>query len=92
MAAGISDRLWSVEDIANLVETAAPKPGKRSLQASRRRNFKLRHYRRLTRIASQLLAAVQDVVAAWTEIILSGRTSRRDPGALPPHALAPARA
>lgn len=56
MAAGISDRLWSVEDIANLVETAAPKPGKRSLQASRRRNFKLRHYRRLTRIAAGLPA------------------------------------
>lgn len=29
MAAGVSDRLWSVEDIANLVESAAPKPGKR---------------------------------------------------------------
>lgn len=29
MAAGVSDRLWSVEDITNLVEAAAPKPGKR---------------------------------------------------------------
>lgn len=29
MAAGVSDRLWSVEDIAALVEAATPKPGKR---------------------------------------------------------------
>ena len=29
MAAGVSDRLWSVEDIANLAEAAAPKPGRR---------------------------------------------------------------
>jgi len=29
MAAGVSDRLWSVEDIAELVEAAAPKPGPR---------------------------------------------------------------
>lgn len=29
MAAGVSDRLWSVEDIAALVEAAAPKPGRR---------------------------------------------------------------
>jgi IS1 family transposase len=29
MAAGVADRLWSVEDIANLVEAAEPKPGKR---------------------------------------------------------------
>lgn len=29
MAAGVSDRLWSMEDIAALVEAAAPKPEKR---------------------------------------------------------------
>ena len=29
MASGVSKTLWSVEDIANLVEAAAPKPGKR---------------------------------------------------------------
>ena len=29
MAAGISDRLWSMEDVACLVEAADAKPGKR---------------------------------------------------------------
>lgn len=29
MAAGVSDRLWSMEDVATLIETATPKPGKR---------------------------------------------------------------
>ncbi len=29
MAAGISDRLWSMEDVATLVEAADSKPGKR---------------------------------------------------------------
>jgi hypothetical protein len=28
MAAGVTDRLWSVEDIALIVEAAAPKPGR----------------------------------------------------------------
>ena len=30
MAAGVTDRLWSIEDIANIVEAAAPKPGRPS--------------------------------------------------------------
>ena len=30
MAAGVTDRLWDVEDILRLVEEAAPKPGPRS--------------------------------------------------------------
>lgn len=29
MAAGVTNRLWSIEDIAGLVEGAAPKPGPR---------------------------------------------------------------
>ena len=29
MAAGVTDRLWSIEDIAAIVEDAAPKPGRR---------------------------------------------------------------
>ena len=29
MAAGLSDTLWSMEDVAALVEVAAPKPGPR---------------------------------------------------------------
>ena len=29
MAAGVTDRLWDVEDIVRLMEEAAPKPGPR---------------------------------------------------------------
>jgi hypothetical protein len=29
MAAGIADKLWSIEDIVALVEASEPKPGKR---------------------------------------------------------------
>jgi hypothetical protein len=29
MTAGVADRLWSMEDVAELVEAAAPKPGPR---------------------------------------------------------------
>ena len=31
MAAGVSDKLWSVADLAEMVDAAAPKPGKRGL-------------------------------------------------------------
>jgi hypothetical protein len=29
MAAGVTDRLWSVQDVVAMAEAAAPKPGKR---------------------------------------------------------------
>ena len=38
MAAGVTDRLWSIEDIAMLAEAAAPKPGKRGPYRKRNSN------------------------------------------------------
>ncbi len=38
MAAGVTDRLWSVADIAALVEAAAPKPGRRGSYKKRNSN------------------------------------------------------
>lgn len=46
MAAGVTDRLWDIEDIIRLIDEAAPKPGPRgALQKIDRRKFKLTHYR-----------------------------------------------
>ncbi len=47
MAAGVTDRLWSVADIAESIETAEEKPGKRGpyrKRGGRARKFKMRHY------------------------------------------------
>jgi hypothetical protein len=35
MASGLTDRLWSMEDIAELVDAAAPKPGRRGSYKAR---------------------------------------------------------
>ena len=54
MAAGVSDRLWSMEDIAALVEAAVPKPGSRGSYKKRyREKFKLRHYPPSGRLAAR---------------------------------------
>jgi hypothetical protein len=46
MAAGISDTLWSMADLAEMVDAAQPKPGKRGpYKKARGGNFKLRHFR-----------------------------------------------
>ena len=47
MEAGVTDRLWEISDIVDLIEAAAPKPGPaRPIQEARReiRYFKLTHY------------------------------------------------
>jgi IS1 family transposase len=38
MAAGVSDKLWSVEDIVALIDAAAPKPGRRGSYKKRNSN------------------------------------------------------
>jgi hypothetical protein len=35
MAAGVTDKLWSIEDIAVIVEAAAPKPGRPAIYKKR---------------------------------------------------------
>ena len=35
MAAGVSDRLWSMTDLAEMVEATLPKPGKRGYYKKR---------------------------------------------------------
>lgn len=50
MAAGVTERIWEIEDIVRLIDEATPPPGSsRSLPETSPvgRNFKLDHYRRL---------------------------------------------
>ncbi len=35
MAAGVANRMWSVEDVAEMVEAGLPKPGKRGVYRKR---------------------------------------------------------
>jgi hypothetical protein len=49
IAAGLSDTLWSMADVAEMVDTSLPKPGKRGRIKDGRRKFKLRHYPTLPR-------------------------------------------
>jgi hypothetical protein len=38
MAAGVTDKLWSMEDVVVLVDAAAPKPGRRGPYKKRNSN------------------------------------------------------
>ena len=38
MAAGVTDRLWDIEDIVRLLDEAAPKPGPRGTYKKRNSN------------------------------------------------------
>ena len=61
MAAGVADRLWSMEDVAALIEAAAPKPGKRGPYRSGSLTM---GYRRMPRACCRIIQAdfcVQDL-------------------------------
>jgi len=51
MATGLSDKLWPVEDIANLVEAAAPVATNAARTKARGSDFKVMHYHRQRSVA-----------------------------------------